>query len=394
MNPYTKIKRAQLVLLITTIILFAVLLALSINDIAGPVLTVIAIFFLLSGLVQIPLGIFRAKCKDKSTLKKSIKVKAAKDQDPNTGYSVNHSRNKFDDFYDFINLKFSELPLPEYIVPQSLKDELKKEISENKRPTIHLLQKLVIDMEHHLGVKNSNCIIFMEPKTGATSGTFKNESYSFSELTVSYCDDYYAEQYLAIISHELSHAYQHDKNNVFTDPELVEEFTDYLIAFLGFGKLYLNGMEMSRTFFEGKDIKTRLIRLGYLNKNHMNLAVKHAKLLSNKRYLDNKEKAEKERIIKQIVSYKEIYFSTINNIQNLLDSIRSITNISEDDFQFVQECTIESENSQNFDHFTKNKFSGLNTKSIDELKKQLILIEQELSKLTIKQEKLMKIVNK
>lgn len=394
MNTYTKIKRAQVAFIIIVIVLFVLLIVLSTNGVEGPVLSVLAVFFLLSGIVQIPLGICRAKCKDKSTVRKSIKVKHVENQDQSTGYSAKQSRNQFDDFYDFVSVRFNNLPLPEYTVPQSFLDELRKEINNNKRPSVHTLQKIVIDMEHHLGCTNTNCIIFMEPKLGSTSGTFKNESYSFSELTVSYCDDYYAEQYLAIISHELSHAYQHNKNYVFPDNNFVEDFTDYLIAFLGFGKIYLNGMEMSRTFYEGQSTKTRSIKLGYLNKNHMNLAIKHAKLLSNKRYLDREERAKKEEIIKQILSYKEVYFSTISNIQNLLDSIRSITNISDEDFKYVQECTIESESTKNLDKITESKFSSLNSKDLNQLKKQLRLIENELTLLTIKQEKLMKIINK
>ncbi len=115
------------------------------------------------------------------------------------------------DFDNTIKFNFPELPFDEYKCPQELFQKLSVEIEKQHRPSIHTLQEILIDMEHHLGMKNNQSIITLEKIAEGKAGYIEKSFYSFNEITVGYKDIYDANSYLSILAHELSHAYQYSK---------------------------------------------------------------------------------------------------------------------------------------------------------------------------------------
>ncbi len=99
-----------------------------------------------------------------------------------------------------------------------------------------------MDMEKHLGFGCTHCIVSMEKLGKNCAGYIEKESYDFNFVSIGYECFYNTDNYIAIIAHELSHAYQY-KNGWprFEDESKTEIFTDVLTAYLGFGLYTING---------------------------------------------------------------------------------------------------------------------------------------------------------
>lgn len=193
-------------------------------------------------------------------------------------------------FGPYIRRRFKNLPLDQYSVPEKLYKQLDDEIIDKGHPSTSILQKIVIDMEKHLGFGCMHCIVSMEKLGKNCAGYIEKESYDFNFVSIGYEYFYSADNYIAIIAHELSHAYQY-KNGWprFEDESKAEIFTDVLTAYLGFGLYTISG---KKTY--GTNVS---VTLGYLEegtiptfmwdadktREEKEIAAKRKKALSNLR---------------------------------------------------------------------------------------------------------------
>ena len=239
-----------------------------------------------------------------------------------------------------VRLHFQEFPYKEYSCPNSLYEKLKAE-AEKGRPTVNTLQTILIDMEHHLGMKNNQSIITLEKIEDNRAGYIEKQYYSFNDITVGYRDIYNADCYLAILAHELSHAYQYYKmmQNLFSDKKM-ERFTDVLTFYLGFGRYTKAGKTVKRTKTIGFDpenmrYQTETVTLGYMNEGDFPYVEMLVNNLREQKERAAKEKAEQVKAVEEIDKLLDaisIYFETIQSQLNNLKNKK----FSEDELKTIQ----------------------------------------------------------
>ncbi|MEI7421577.1 MAG: hypothetical protein WCK18_05760 [Prolixibacteraceae bacterium] len=79
----------------------------------------------------------------------------------------------------------------------------------------------------------------------------------------------YPDSILATLSHEISHKYIHFNKLTFNNSYENEVFTDLTSVFLGFGKLMLNGVEVTKKSTNGNAENTYTKKVGYLNREQL-----------------------------------------------------------------------------------------------------------------------------
>lgn len=81
--------------------------------------------------------------------------------------------------------------------------------------------------------------------------------------------DKYPDSILATLSHEISHKYIHFNKLTFNNSYENEVFTDLTSVFLGFGKLMLNGVEVTKKTTTRNVENTYTKKVGYLNREQL-----------------------------------------------------------------------------------------------------------------------------
>jgi len=81
--------------------------------------------------------------------------------------------------------------------------------------------------------------------------------------------DKYPDSILATLSHEISHKYIHFNRLTFNNSYDNEVFTDLTAVFLGFGKLMLNGVEVTKKTTNYNVENTYTKKVGYLNREQL-----------------------------------------------------------------------------------------------------------------------------
>ena len=209
----------------------------------------------------------------------------------------------FNEFDEYIRKYFPELPLEEYTIPFDLLLKFENQFFKSREPTMSLLQDIVRDMENHLGYKNHKSLVFFEhnysdgfsnlTKGPRKAGLIMRDGSNFSEITVYYNYEYEVKNYLAVLAHELSHAYQIAKGRpTYIKEEYNEYFTDALIVYLGFGKMYLDGMQKVEKDFKISTLtySSKKLKLGYLSKRNITTLIQYReRLLSEKKNLNIKK---------------------------------------------------------------------------------------------------------
>ncbi len=79
----------------------------------------------------------------------------------------------------------------------------------------------------------------------------------------------YPDSILATLSHEISHKYIHFNKLTFNNSYENEVFTDLTAVYLGFGKLMLNGVEITEKTTSGNVENTYTKKVGYLNREQL-----------------------------------------------------------------------------------------------------------------------------
>jgi hypothetical protein len=233
-------------------------------------------------------------------------------------------------------------------------------------------------MEQHIGLIDNKSIIMLEQLADDRAGYIEKNFYSFNEITVGFHDMYTADTYLAVIAHELSHAYQFSKGSQFlySDEIKKEQFTDALTFYFGFGLITKKGktirkeritdMTATRTSYE-----TQTVTLGYLNPQYF-----HDLETMVKDYRITQHKTKK--VIKEIDSLLYAISLYLSEIENTLNELKN-KKINSNQLGKIQEIIIM------FDPFYLNslKIQIGNYRKIgfEENNKKMIFLRKEMSKL-------------
>lgn len=253
---------------------------------------------------------------------------------------------EINEFHKTIISNFPDLPFDEYDCPRDLYEKLFSEVQKGK-PSISTLQAILIDMEHHIGLKNNKSIITLENIDDNTAGYIENNYYYFNDITIGCKRIYNADSYLAILAHELAHAYQFSKSKqfIFSDKQKSERFTDALTFYLGFGILTQNGKKVSRTKMAGynqngdAEYETETLVLGYLDEKYFDYLFEHSLSYKIEKEKLANEKAENTKIIKEIREILHSIKTYLDMIKNQIESIKH-NNISGSDFEEVQKIIL------------------------------------------------------
>lgn len=167
-------------------------------------------------------------------------------------------------FEEHISEHFKRLPLEKYSLPKDLFLELDEELRIQHKPSDECLKKIILDMERHLGHKENviQVSVRLVSPGERIAGTHIFE-FSYSYIHVWFNGVYDVYNVLEILAHEISHAYQrHNGCPYFSDDELeMEQFTDALAIYLGFGEIYKFGQK----YLDSGNV----VRLGYLSDNNL-----------------------------------------------------------------------------------------------------------------------------
>ena len=292
-------------------------------------------------------------------------------------------------FDNMIRQNFPELPKPSFKLNDYLFNKLEIECN-NGVPHVDTLQKILIEMEHFLNITMSNqSIIFLEKNKDNISGFISRQFYSLNEITICYDSCYNANNYIAILAHELSHAYQYSKNksNLFGNLELNEEFTDALTFYLGFSEYFINGKEALKS---DKD-NIKRITLGYLNKNLFDdLVFSVEKLKKDKAQKDAQSKIYKETLNK-IICLKDTYRSYLVTINILIQQLQTNLTLNLDELYTINEFLI-TFNEKSYEQIFQ-AFTNLPPNNLESAKYFLELLNKDVTKLLIYYEKVRLISN-
>lgn len=287
--------------------------------------------------------------------------------------------NKFD---KAVRVHYSELPLPNYCVPDSvwyrlvnyLHDEILLEDA---------LRMSLKDMEKHLGVIEGNgSKIELGEVEKETAGNISRHGYASNVIRIGFKEEYSPSTYIAILAHELSHAYQfrQGKEIVFEGLE-EEQFTDVLTMYLGFGPYTLDGKN-------GKGHEN--YEIGYVKTQVLKLAEKNVETLRKDREKQRIIDAENKKIEVEIDRIKGLLKTYVGSFQDRIYELES-GKMNEVDKKSINEA-VSHFDARYFKDLT-SKIGYVKAKTPEENLNVLKYLEEELSR-AIKTLKLLSDISK
>ena len=221
---------------------------------------------------------FLSICKRKNAVaSKTTAPKSAGDRKPVPS-------KEMESIFAEIESKFPDLPLDDWKCDEELYETLNEEAKKGK-PSVKTLQAVLMEMEKHIGLSNNKSIIILEEFDEQRSGKIDKGLSVLNEITV-YCNDAFrADNYLCILAHEVSHAFQYSRRvpaSIFNvKPDFSEEkLTDVLAFFLGFGLYAEKGKHAEtvclrsggKSHNSGGKFATQMMTIGYLDDAEIELA--------------------------------------------------------------------------------------------------------------------------
>lgn len=134
------------------------------------------------------------------------------------------------------------------------------------------IQKVARLMAAHVGLADLCFIItFAKQKDGIGGHIELNHASKdvFVEIDNSYEGE---ESVLAVLAHEIAHKFLHRRGISLPETQANEELTDLATVYMGFGKLSLNGCEVTKQRFDGNRQTERTWKVGYLGLDQFALA--------------------------------------------------------------------------------------------------------------------------
>jgi len=138
--------------------------------------------------------------------------------------------------------------------------------------------------------------------------------------------DKYPDSILATLSHEISHKYIHFNRLTFSNSYENEVFTDLTSVFLGFGKLMLNGVEITEKSTSGNIEKTYTKKVGYLNREQLAfiyLTINYLNSVSRLSFYSNLRK-DVIKAVKKVEKKYRLFFNGIKIYNRRYVTIRRL----------------------------------------------------------------------
>ena len=331
-DKIAKIKKAQLFLLIPIGICFVAMIVLGVLQ-QMDLYAIPGSLIVLLGIAEIILAVMRSKENNKdnehprsssSGTSYSGGTKANPQPSPKTNPDDLPKnielRKKIWKFDAFVRDNFPKLPLEEI---EFSREEL-HELSDTAgfgNLKVETLRPIVNKMLKHLNQTfNYASIEIRHVKPGELNQAGHIESTSH-RIVLNYDGHMTCNSVLALLAHEISHAYQFYEFSKYPGPEReVEEFTDFLTFYLGFGSLVQKGYDY--IYFDNEHHEHK-VRLGYLD----DYALSFSRTTMNGRKTMKEmalEEDEEKRIIKNkakqtsdmIPEYLNIISGTIENLSH------------------------------------------------------------------------------
>lgn len=229
-------------------------------------------------------------------------------------------RKKIWKFDAFVRDNFPKLPLEEIEFSREELHELSDTAGfgnlkvETLRPIVNKMLKHLNQTFNYASIE----IRHVEPGELNQAGHIESTSH---RIVLNYDGHMTCNSVLALLAHEISHAYQFYEFSKYPGPEReVEEFTDFLTFYLGFGSLVQKGYDY--IYFDNEHHEHK-VRLGYLN----DYALSFSRTTMNGRKAMKEmalEEDEEKRIIKNkakqtsdmIPEYLNIISGTIENLSH------------------------------------------------------------------------------
>ena len=228
-------------------------------------------------------------------------------------------RKKIWAFDAFVRDNFRKLPLDEISFSYDELYELTHTVGSGKL-NVETLRPIVNKMLKHLNQTFNYASIevcYVKPGEINKAGHIESDSH---KIVVNYDGKMTSNSVLALLAHEISHAYQFYEFSKYPGSEReVEEFTDFLTFYLGFGSLVEKGYNYFY-FDDDKEHREHKVRLGYLNDYALAFSkttMKGRKTMKEMSLEEDEEKKIIKNKVKQIhdTIYNEFPVSEINNIQ-------------------------------------------------------------------------------
>lgn len=337
-----RIKKAQLILLVLVIIDFVSLILVGV--LKGHVGFNIALSSVLValGIAEIVLSRVRVR----------INRNRKQEETPFTGgptytYHSNHKiseedlpenieiREKIRKFDVFVRDNFENLPLEEFSFNEESLFELKQSLN-LKELTPKVLRPLVNMMIKHLGqtFNFANIVVnIVNPGEVNNAGHIDEDH----EITINYDGAMPYTSVLAVLAHEISHAYQFYEFRKYPGERMeVEEFTDFLTYYLGFG----NFIDKGYVYFYGG----RSIRLGYLDDYALNFSKTTMKARKTMREIKREEDEEIVHLKNDIKQTAEMIPEYIRLISSIVNNLSNCQNLESEDMSEIGRHVTEYQN--------------------------------------------------
>ena len=170
----------------------------------------------------------------------------------------------------------------------------------------------------------------------------------------------YPESILATLSHEISHKYIQMNGLTLNDSDENEIFTDLTSVYLGFGKLMLNGVQVSEKYITGYTDKTLTQNVGYLNRNQLAFIYLVINCLEGEKHLFYYSNLS-SNAIDSVNNLEKEYSSFFKNIKFYRDKTLELNNFRYK-LAYLQKiiCITEPNNLNLIREFLKYEFTQLN----------------------------------
>lgn len=350
-----RIKKAQLLLLVLVIIDFVALIF--VGALQGPqgVFIVLSVNLIGLGIAELVLSrvrvhINRKKIEDNSNKPSYTHHPNPKPSEDDLPENIK-IREKIWKFDAFVRDNFENLPLEEFYFDNSQLNELKYSLS-RKELTAEVLKPLVNTMIKHLNQTfNYANIVVNRVKPGETDHPGYIDGNR--QITVNYDGVMPYMSVLALLAHEISHAYQFYEFRKYPGETLeVEEFTDFLTYYLGFGNLVDNG----HRYFD----KDTPIRLGYLNDYALSFSKTAMNARKTMRDIKRKEDEEIAYLKNNIKQTADMIPEYIHLISAIVDNLSHCQTLESEDMSEIGNHVTEYQN------YYISEIRDLNEQSIKE----------------------------
>ena len=258
-------------------------------------------------------------------------------------------RRIFKEFDSYIRHNFADLPFVDYELPIEIKNKLEAECVNGKIPTLATVQSIVIELEHHLGYKNNTSIVHLAMnRKHDHAGIIEKSTEQFSDITLYHNPEYKAINYIAVLIHEVSHAFQAARGKpTYHQIEFNEYFTDALIVYLGLGNMYLNGIEKKEGTFDLWTLSyhSRTLKSGYLVTKDFPIIFELKQSLMNERRQQLLEKNEIEKLRKECNELTPIFNMYHEQLVQMIDVLKYRTELRRNELKVIKDAYFEYVNS-------------------------------------------------